>query len=161
VFDFDGTLVDSNAIKLGAFEPCFAEFLPTHPEILDYCHSNHHTPRSVKFRHVYQEILKRPYTAEIEKKLLKRYAELTTQAVSEAPEIPGAVEFVRSVPRASRTALISSTPHEVLLRILAGRGWESLFHFVQGAPMKKSSWVRGLVQTMGLTPDDALFLGDT
>lgn len=161
VFDFDGTLVDSNPIKLGAFNVCFAEFLADYPEILRYCHSNHHTIRTVKFRHVYENILKRAYTPEIEKKLLAVYAGATTEAIINAPEIPGALEFVREASTWSKTALLSSTPHEYLIPIIKGRGWESLFTYIQGAPVKKSEWITATAARLGLSKHGVLFIGDT
>ena len=95
VFDFDGTLVDSNSIKWRAFEACFSDFPDQLPEILAYCRSFNHTPRDVKFRHIYETILRRPYGPDVEQALLKRFGRETTEPIVEAAEIPGAEEFLR------------------------------------------------------------------
>ncbi len=160
VFDFDGTLVDSNEIKLKAFDLCFADRPEKLKEILSYCYKNHHTPRTQKFRTVYEEILKEPYTKEIEDRLLDRYAEATTTAVIKAPEIPGAEQFLEQVHPFVSTALVSSTPHLILLTILKARGWLDFFDTIQGAPVEKASWIQDYLVLQGLTPEQVVFLGD-
>lgn len=161
IFDFDGTLVDSNQIKLEAFDTCFSDYLDAYPEIVSYCHSNHHTPRWVKFRHVYENIMKLTYTPKIERDLHHRYESVTTQAIIKAQEIKGATKFLKTVTSKLPAALLSSTPHEVLIQILDGRKWRSYFRYVQGAPIKKSDWILALRERLGLSNDEVVFIGDT
>ena len=162
VFDFDGTLVDSNRIKQRAFETCFAgpEFAGRRAEILSYCAGHHHTPRGEKFRHVYEGILGRPYTPEAEKRLHDCFERETTAEIIRAPEIPGASEFLAEVRASHRTAVLSSTPHPILLTILERRGWAGRFDRIQGAPVDKAEWLRQL-QARGLSMDQILFFGDS
>lgn len=161
VFDFDGTLVDSNPVKFRAFDACFSEFLDDYPQIRDYCHGHHHTPRWVKFRTVYEDILKKPYTKDVKNRLLARFAEATTQPVIDAPEIRGAASFLAQASKLKRTALLSGTPHEHLMIILDGKGWCPYFNIIQGAPVKKSNWIRKLKEDLRLSRDQLVFLGDT
>lgn len=162
VFDFDGTLVDSNPLKRKAFEACFtgADFSGRREEILGYCWGNHHTPRGEKFRYVYERILRQAYTGEIEKALHERFERETTQEIIRAPEIPGASEFLARVRASHRMAVLSSTPHAILRTILDHRGWAGYFDLKQGAPVDKASWLKGL-QVGGVAPDQVLFFGDT
>lgn len=161
VFDFDGTLVDSNPIKWRAFEVCFRDFPDRLPEILAYCRSFNHTPRDVKFRSVYETILRRPYGPDVEKALLKRFERETTEQIIEAAEIPGAEEFLRSACRTHVTAVLSSTPSEPLRTILERRGWTGYFKWIQGAPVDKARWLRELHSRKGIPMDSILFFGDT
>jgi phosphoglycolate phosphatase-like HAD superfamily hydrolase len=144
VFDFDGTLVDSNPIKRRAFAHCFAGFPDRLEEILAYCNSQHRTPRGEKFRHVYERILRLPYTAAVASVLHERFEAATTEQIIRAPEIPGAEAFLRRVAQRHVTALLSTTPHDVLLTIVARRGWQALFGRVQGAPVQKATWLRAV-----------------
>lgn len=161
VFDFDGTLVDSDPIKWRAFEVCFDEFPDQLPEILAYCRSFNHTPRDVKFRHVYEAILRRPYGPDIEQALLKRFERETTEPIVEAEAIPGAEEFLRSVCRTHETGVLSSTPDGVLRTLLEGRGWTGYFKWIQGAPVDKARWLRDLRSRQGIALDSIVFFGDT
>ncbi len=161
VFDFDGTLVDSNPIKWRAFEVCFGDFPDQLPEILAYCRSFNHTPRDVKFRSIYETILRRPYGPDIEQGLLKRFERETTEQIIEAAEIPGAEELLRSVCRTHETAVLSSTPSEPLRAILERRGWKRYFKWIQGAPVDKARWLRELRSRQGIPLDSIIFFGDT
>ncbi len=161
VFDFDGTLVDTNPIKRRAFERCFAEFPAQLNEILAYCCGHHHTPRGEKFRHVYERILKRPYTSEIAASLHARFNSETTQQIIAAPEIRGAERFLQTMGRARETALLSSTPQAVLVEIIERRGWRAYFREVRGAPVDKAVWLTKTWQGRGWPAHAVLFIGDT
>jgi phosphoglycolate phosphatase-like HAD superfamily hydrolase len=160
VFDFDGTLVDSNEIKRRGFDFAFAAYPDRMAEIRAYCYSFNHTVRGEKFRHVTERILGLEYTPELDKLFHKRFAEFTTESVVAAAEIPGASDFVRRLV-ALRPALLSSTPTAILLEILQRRGWGTLFPIVQGAPVNKRDWLRDFQGTLGCRPEDVLFFGDT
>lgn len=160
VFDFDGTLVDSNRIKWRAFEACFSEFSDRRQKILAYCRGNNHVTRGVKFRVVYEQMLGLPYTPKVAERLHRRFEEETTEAIVRAPEIPGASEFLKRVRPKHRTAVLSATPHPILLEILKRRGWSGHFDLKQGAPVNKAAWLRGL-EGKGYPPAQVLFFGDT
>ena len=161
VFDFDGTLVDSNPIKERAFEKLFEEFRHKQEEILAYCRGFHHTPRGEKFRHVYEKILGLPYTPHIEAALHNRFEALTTRQIVEAPAVPGAELFVRDACRRRLTAVLSSTPHEVLVQILKERRWLDYFKGVRGAPVDKAAWLRLSQEENGWEGAKIIFFGDT
>ncbi|MBI3320587.1 MAG: HAD family hydrolase [Candidatus Omnitrophica bacterium] len=161
VFDFDGTLVDSNPIKRRAFERCFAEFPEQRQEILAYCWSRDQTPRGEKFQHVVEQILRQPYTEALAAVLHERFEAATTWQIVEAPEIPGAAEFLRKARGRHLLAVLSNTPHEILGRILAQRGWQGWFEVVQGAPVHKASWLKAFCRQRGLEPSHVVFFGDT
>lgn len=160
-FDFDGTLVDSNRIKWAAFERCFSGFPERFEEIMEYCRGNNHTTRLEKFRWVYERILRLPYTPELEGRLSRQFEESTTEQIIRAPEIPGAEEFLRDQAAFRTLGLLSSTPHDILLRILSGRGWSGYFRVVRGAPVDKRVFLRSYLQESGLRPEEVFFFGDT
>ena len=161
VFDFDGTLVDSNPIKLGAFDKCFIDY-PQHFEaIMAYCKNNHPVHRHIKFRHVFEKILKMPYTPEIEKRMLDLYDLETTQKVIEAPEIPGATKFLDKFAPGREIAVLSSTPHDTLHTILEKRGLKKYFTKIQGAPVYKTDWLKQFLTEQVFKKDEVLFFGDS
>lgn len=161
VFDFDGTLVDSNPIKIEAFAKCFADYPNQFEAIMAYCRENHHTPRFAKFRHVFEHILKKPYTPAIEKTLLQRYEAETTQRIIDAPEIPNAMALLRRWVNQKELVLLSSTPHAILLQILEQRKMRDYFSIIRGAPVDKASWLIGFYQGRSLLPEEVVFIGDT
>ena len=161
VFDFDGTLVDSNSIKRAAFERCFQDFPGYREEIGAYCSANHHTPRWEKFRRVYEKVLRLPYTRQVENQLLHCFEQETTDRIAGSPETEGASDFLKAVKQGHRIGLLSSTPHRVLLEILRLRQWESYFHWIQGAPVDKAQRLRSLSARQGQAARALVFFGDT
>ena len=160
VFDFDGTLVDSNEIKWKGFEYAFAAYPERLSEISRFCRTENHMIRGAKFRYVCEHILKVPYTEQLDYKFHALYAEYTTDAVVAAPETPGGLDFVRGI-RHCPVALLSSTPHEILLEILRRRGWAAMFQYIQGAPVSKREWLQRFQESLGCSPSDIVFFGDT
>ena len=163
IFDFDGTLVDSAAIKRRAFDRCFAEFPAQRAEIQAYCHAHHHAPRWEKFRHVYERILGLPYTPVIEARLLALFDEETSERIIAAREIPGAARWVSALAGTAQrmTGLLSSTPHATLLRIVERRGWRPWFALLQGAPVQKASWLARCKAEHRTARQELVFFGDT
>ncbi len=160
VFDFDGTLVDSNEIKRRGFEMTFKDVPDRLDEIMAYCRGHHHTLRDEKFRYVYEHILHREYTLAIAALLHERFAQATTRQIIEAHEIPGAKRFLAERSGRHTTALLSSTPHEVLLQILGARGWEALFTVIRGAPVCKATWLKAFQAAQGVGGDEVVCFGD-
>ena len=161
VFDFDGTLVDSNPIKWRAFEVCFAEFHEGIPQILAYCRAHHAIPRWDKFRYIYEQILHLPYTPQIEAGLHQRFEAATTEQIVRAPEIPGAGRALQRLKARHTMGLLSNTPHDTLCHILRRRGWERWFTLVQGAPVEKAAWLGDLPRRYGWQPQQVVMFGDT
>lgn len=160
VFDFDGTLVDSNEIKRLGFDFTFAAYPDRMSEIRAYCYGFNHTIRGEKFRYVTEKILGLEYTLELERLFHKRFADFTTEGVIAAPEIPGASAFVKSMADL-RPAILSSTPTAILIEILERRGWRSLFSTLQGAPIDKREWLKDFQRSLSCRPEELVFFGDT
>ena len=160
VFDFDGTLVDSTEIKWQGFETTFEDFPEYLEEIVSYCRGFNHTPRDDKFRHVCEAILGRPYTEQMAALLHERFERVTTDAIVNAAEIPGAERFLHRVKESCETAVLSSTPHAILIDILEKRGWVELFDHFQGAPVDKAKWLVELQMLKALESLEIVFFGD-
>ena len=95
VFDFDGTLVDSNEIKTEAFGMLYeSEGEAVVQQVKAYHRAHEGLSRFVKFRHWEEDLLGRPYTQLEEKRLSAEYSKLVMEEVVQAPFIPGAREFL-------------------------------------------------------------------
>lgn len=161
VFDFDGRLVGSNDIKWHGFDVTFAEFSDYLDEIRHYCQRWHHIQREEKFRYVYEQILRLPYTPEIAAVLHQRFSAATTRQIIEAPEVPGAGQLLAQLSGDRMTLLLSSTPHQVLLTIVEARGWREWFNVIQGAPVDKRVWLQAFRSQADFSKEEVVFFGDT
>ena len=161
VFDFDGTLVDSNQLKLKAFGTLFSRFPQHLPAIMEYCQQRLDLVRFEKFRHIYENILRLPYTSETEAALDREFTALTTSAVINAVEIEGASAFLTRIHANRPTAVLSSTPTEVLEEILIRRSWKDLFDHIAGAPVDKGLWLGEFWERYKYRPEEIVYFGDT
>ncbi|MDZ4224841.1 MAG: HAD family hydrolase, partial [bacterium] len=58
-------------------------------------------------------------------------------------------------------ALLSSTPHDILLHILEKRKIGHYFKIIQGAPVHKASWLKQFRTEKNCKPSEMLFIGDS
>jgi len=159
IFDFDGTLVDSNSIKRRAFfevaenskipEALMTEVLDT-PELGD---------RTQLFRHLADRTHRSPEWARESEAM---YTRLCDERIAAAPEIPGASKVLSALRERSIPAyLCSNTPAGPLLSVVKKRKIDGFFRRVVGGPTPKVENTRALLAADHLEPSKVLCVGDT
>ena len=163
IFDFDGTLVDSNAIKYNSFLDVAAE-LPggvkvmasvidsladsTRYEIFDRFVADMHIPEMQRIA--------------LSRELADKYSELCHVEISKAAEIPGAKDALQRLSLSGVHLFVSSaTPIEPLHALIRARGWGGLFHGVYGAPESKQAHIRKILDEGGWSPKELVYVGDS
>lgn len=163
VFDFDGTLVDSNAIKYDSFLDVAGE-LPggvetmaavidrqahaTRYEIFDYFVADMHVP------HLQRVALSCEMAA--------KYTALCYSEISKAADIAGVqVALGRLAEKGVRLFVSSATPIEPLRAIIRARGWHEIFDDVYGAPASKETHIRQILSDGGWVPEELVYVGDS
>jgi phosphoglycolate phosphatase-like HAD superfamily hydrolase len=138
VFDFDGTLVDSNAIKRQGFFAVVAGHAggPARmQQVIDRVKGD----RQVIFAAYYDDAASAgqapPQSVET---LVQLYSESVDTQVAQAREVPGATLLLQQLRGEGRRVYLSSaTPIASLRRILERRSWLHLFDDVFGHPASK------------------------
>jgi phosphoglycolate phosphatase len=162
IFDFDGTLVDSAALKQAAFYDLFPRDAAATAVVAAVLAED---PEGSRQR-VIKEMLRRLGRSgdELEtqlKALVTRYTELTDKAVGEAAEIAGASEILMALRRAGKRVFVSSnTPEQPLKLLLQRRGWLQLLDGAAGHPAEKTSTARRLLTEQNVHPARAAIIGD-
>lgn len=162
IFDFDGTLVDSNQIKYDAFLKVTAE-LPGAKEILeDILSDPDFGDRYAVFKYL-EEFLPVVRQSGFDGDMLaKRYTRVCTDAIIIAPEMPGASEAIRKLTDMGLLMAISSaTPERDLCEIVNSRGIASYFDEIMGGPRSKVEHVREIMGKYGLDPSEIIYVGDS
>lgn len=161
MLDFDGVIVDSAEVKTEAFKELFCDFSEELEEIIDYHLDNNALSRYIKFKYIYENILKREYDYVVERDLGRRFSEIVFKRVVECPYIPGAIEFLDSLYGQYPIYLISATPYEELIRIVAER---SLLHYFRGIfgvpPDSKYEHILNVLKIECAQPSDSIYIGD-
>ena len=121
-------------------------------------------PRYDRFG-LYRELLTRMnFEGDIDTKvdeLTTLYGELTTSAISKAPEIPGAEEFLKEYSSQIPMYINSATPEASLRISVEKRGWTGFFRGVYGRPKSKNDIVDLVKKEAGLPAEQILFVGDS
>ena len=161
IFDFDGVIVESSDIKTEAFRRLFEKEFPEQIEaIVDHHKRNMGISRFVKFRTVYERILRRELTAGQEAELGKRFSALVVDEVLKVSFVPGALNFLKSCKKQYVFFIVSGTPHEELSDIVRKRELSGYFQEVWGSPPEKAKMIQSILDRTGLKPFEAAFVGD-
>jgi len=160
IFDFDGVIVESTALKTEAFRRLFAD-RPNHLKAIVDLHRRHAgVDRLTKFEMIYRDILREPLTASTKRDLAARFAQLVEDAVVECPMVPGAAELLATLDGRVPAAVVSATPQQEIDRIVARRGVAHFFRAVRGSPPGKTEAVHDLLAEQGWAAAHVLMVGD-
>ncbi len=160
ILDFDGVLVESNAVKDKAFALVFADHPGHLQEIMEY-HRGTSLIRFEKFRHIVENILRRPYTPQLQDELAAQFSQYCIQEVSACPWVKGAAEFLEAFSRHRPLYLVSINPMEDLKEILARRGLTAYFKKVYAARASKTPQLKEILAEENMASSEAVFIGDS
>jgi len=160
VFDFDGVIIESTQIKTEAFRMLFSQWPEKIEEILSYHRNNMGISRFVKFKYIFEEVLKIPYSEKLGSELGKRFSELVIEKVKNAPFVDGAKEFLETKYRRYSLFIASGTPQKELEDIISFRRLDVYFKAVFGAPLTKGEIIRDIIKKYTLLPCEMVFVGD-
>ena len=167
-FDFDGTLVDSNQVKVQSFYKIVEDYDPsgcTVTEVLQRC--------SKKDRYGITRELAREFMAKglippqpdagiVGLQWAETYTATCETAIARSPEVPGASEILSWLLNEGIPLYINSrTPTEPLNRLVASRDLTHFFSGVYGAPASKLENLRHIQELTQAKPDEMLFVGDS
>lgn len=162
VFDFDGTLVDSRALKRLAFDHVFSDqphCLATLPAIVARLrHQSRYEIISAAVADI-PDLTPSERAGESERRTRAYSAWVEQAIVDRAADSPAG----RLLPRwRDRAALhiCSLTPVEPLRRILERLQWLPYFDGIEGYPVDKATMLRRAVAERGVRADEALMVGD-
>ena len=161
VFDFDGTLVDSNEIKSRAFGKLYKSYgEEIVRKVVDY-HSQHEgISRFIKFKYWQEILLGQPYTDELGEQLSLSYSGLVVDAVVQASFFDGAYEFLENHYQSSHLFVASGTPEPELREIVKRRKMDRFFQGVYGSPSTKKQILEHILKQNNLSPERLLMVGD-
>jgi len=167
VFDFDGTVVDSNEIKRRAFFEATEAFDPTGATVEAALAAPDPGDRFDVLGRVARELAAAGaappgHSAEaFGRALAEAYGRICEDAIAAADEIPGALEALRWLEARGVARFVSSaTPEVPLLRVVARRGLAPWFEGIYGRPAPKTEHLAAIAERTGAAPDELLLVGD-
>ncbi len=158
--DFDGVIVESVNLKTDSYRELFSRYPDHADEILHYHLEYNALSRYIKFKHIYEKILKKPYSKETEHELDEEFSKIVFGKIVSCPYVPGALEFLEFFVNAKPLFLISATPEWELEKILQARNLRHYFTKAVGAPGRKTDHIQSILKSEQLHPDEIIYIGD-
>jgi len=164
VFDFDGVLVDSNAVKRGAYFEALGPVGAPAPLVEQVLDDHRLGDRYVVIREVLRRLPGGGVHGDAAERLVaecaERYNDICEGFTGTCREIEGASGALGRL--SSRYALYvnSATPEAPLRRVVARRGWAGYFRDVLGRPRTKSENLREIMAREAVQPTEVVMIGD-
>jgi phosphoglycolate phosphatase-like HAD superfamily hydrolase len=162
VFDFDGTLIDSNMLKYQAYFELFPKYDRYGRIIRSVLSEIFEESRYI----ILTEILRRVDDSkegdleDIVSELAQGYNDIVTAGAKTCPEMPGAERALAVLAQQYNLYLSSTTPEDALKEIIRYRKWEGYFRDIFGYPRKKSQTLQLIMRTEGVNSSQVVVVGD-
>lgn len=160
IFDFDGVIIESVEIKNQAMVRIFEDDPQHKAAILDLNERMGGISRLVKFRQIYETILRRNVTQAQLDAHAERFERMVIDEVIACPFVPGALEFLTKNSGSRPLFLLSGTPHSELEEVVDARSLRQYFVEVHGSPPGKPETVRSIIARHNLAARDVVLIGD-
>jgi len=161
VFDFDGTLVESNQLKYDAYFELFPKDEYHERIIRDVLAKSFEESRYSILEKILREIDEGAKGLEERVKIVaNRYNDIVLQGAKTCPECPGAERLLQQLSARYPFYLSSTTPEEALCEIIRFRRWTGYFKDIFGYPGKKQATLRNIINKEQIDPSQVLVVGD-
>ena len=162
VFDFDGTLIESNEIKRRAFYEVTKNLVDA-GILLDKILSS---PDSGDRYDIFDTLiigLKLDREVFVSaSKLSDSYTKICEYEISRAPEIKGAVKTIKELRSLGVKIFISSaTPEITLQKIIDMRGWKDMINMALGSPDSKIDHLQTILTKNKYSISEVVYVGDS
>ncbi len=167
VFDFDGTLVDSNAIKKETFFAIARPWDQSGEVVAEVFERWPVADRYEKTRKIAEGLISRKLlpkgssAQEWASRLASEYTKKCENAIGACAEMPGATRTLNELAEKGFLLFVNSaTPVEPLRKLLKLRNWVHFFQSVYGAEACKVENLREIASRSGAKPDEIVHVGD-
>lgn len=156
IFDLDGTLIQSNAIKRESFYTCTAHLEGSH-QILDEIFNL----KAGLDRYGAFDELSKKLGLDSHINLVDQYTDVCLSAIKSCAEVPGAMEFLDILLAMNKSLYIcSATPEKDLGNVLRSRYLDNKFKAFYGSPQSKIEIINRILQQEKCLPVRSVVIGD-
>jgi phosphoglycolate phosphatase len=163
-FDFDGTLVRSNAIKRRSFYDVAAE-TPGAGEILDDLFAaDFEGNRYDLFLEISKRLVSERSPEQHRRegaRLAAAYGEMCRTRIASCEEVPGAMAALKTLDQHGISAfIVSATPEKDLQPIVRDRGYDRFLTAVFGGPTEKIKHLNDILVIQDISAAELVMIGD-
>jgi phosphoglycolate phosphatase-like HAD superfamily hydrolase len=163
VFDFDGTLIDSNQLKYEAFFKLFPSDALQTKIVTEVLSEIIEESRYVILREIIKRLNAEMNEDELDNNvqvLATQYNVIVVDGAKRCREKTGAKEVLESLSKRYNLYLNSTTPETSLKDIVKHRKWDNYFCDIFGYPNDKVSVLLEIIRKETIEPDELLVVGD-
>lgn len=156
VFDFDGTLVRSNAIKREGFFEAAKGLTGARRELQAILSG----PDPGDRRHVFKQLVEHLGQGD-PAALIAKFSRYCQNKIARCPEVPGAKALLESLRGDARATFVNSgTPEDDLLATVTARGYAPYLDGVFGLPANKVENIYRALEASAATAETCVVIGD-
>lgn len=162
-WDFDGVLMDSNAIRDEGFKQVLAEFPKDEvDQLLIFHQMNGGLSRYVKFRYFFEEIRKEQISEEEILIWADRFSKIMKELlINSELLIDETLDFVKQNQGKCIMHITSGSDQEELRYLCKTLGIDKLFNSIHGSPKPKNDWVKELINLNNYKKQNCVLIGDS
>lgn len=162
VFDFDGVLADSVAIKTVAFAKMYRAYGKNIVDrVVSFHEANGGISRYEKFRIFETEYLQQELSENRKTKLSEEFSSIVVDEVIKAKDIPYSTEFLQLCQDQSISCFINSaTPQQEIIHIANNRNIARFMTRILGSPNSKTINLESILASGPFEVRDIAFFGD-
>ena len=163
LWDFDGVLMNSNAIRDIGFEKVLAEYPAEQvTALMKYHKANGGLSRYVEFRYFFEEIRKEVVSDENIQALAKKFSTIMQQILfDKSLLIKDSIQFVQENFSKFKMHIVSGSDGVELRLLCKYLEIDKCFITIEGSPTAKNQLVKQLLSTYNYSVDDCVLIGDS
>lgn len=163
IWDFDGVILDSLAVRDYGFREIFRGFERAHiEELIAYHHRNGGLSRFHKIAYFFDEIVREPISDDEVARYAARFSEIMRRELSHPNYlIHDSLEFIKQNHKAMRFHIASGSEHNELNFLCQNLGIAQYFHSIHGSPTPKIDLLAQILSQNRYESRDCLLIGDS
>jgi len=162
-WDFDGVLLNSNAIRDWGFIKVLADFPQVEVnQLLDFHHKNGGLSRYVKFRYFFEKIRGECVTEDQIKEWAIRFSTTVLgELINPGLIIPETIAFVRNNYQNYQMHIVSGSDGAELNQVCKKLEIAKYFISIHGSPTSKTELINQLINKNNYNPKTCILIGDS
>ena len=163
IFDWDGVILDSNAVKDRAFEYVLRDHdADKVAELVAYHQANGGISRFVKFRMFYEDMLGQTITEDEVAGLSRQFSEFALkELVDPALQIAQSIQWVRENHKQYNFHVASGSEESELKRVAEAQELACYFKSFHGSPTPKPELVKNILESNNYLASETILIGDS
>lgn len=163
LWDFDGVIIDSHAVREQGFREVLSEFPKNNiEELLIYHRKNGGLSRYVKFRYFLEMIRKEKISEALVEEWSSKFSEIMRKKlINKANLFPKTLNFIERQSGQMNMHIISGSDGDELRYLCAQLGLTPYFKTIEGSPVPKNDLVKKVLENYSYQPQDCVLIGDS